>query len=208
MPTNSQLIAVPRPLVLASRSAIRARLLREAGVAFETVPGGVDEAAVKAAMAAEAAAPHDVADALAEMKAHRGGTRRPEALALGADQVLACDGRLFDKPVSLDEAAVHLRALRGRRHELLSAAVIVEDGRPVWRHIGRVRLEMRAFSDAFLQTYLDAEGEALLETVGAYRLEGLGAQLFSRVDGDYFSVLGLPLLELLHVLRGRGVVAE
>jgi septum formation protein len=142
------------------------------------------------------------------MKARRGGARRPEAPVLGADQVLACDGRLFDKPANLEAAAEQLRALRGRRHELLSAAVLVEDGRAVWRHVGRVRLEMRGFSEAFLQAYIEAEGDALLDTVGAYRLEGRGAQLFSRIDGDYFSVLGLPLLEVLHVLRGRGVVAE
>jgi len=197
-----------RQLVLASRSPSRARLLRDAGVPFEVVPAGVDEAAVKAALAAEAAPPRDVADALAEMKAGRGATRWPDALALGADQVLACDGRLFDKPATLADAAENLSALRGRRHELLSAAVVVEDGRPVWRHVGRVRLTMRPFSDAFLEDYLAAEGDGVLETVGAYRLEGRGAQLFSHVDGDYFAVLGLPLLELLDFLRGRGVVAS
>ncbi len=159
-------------------------------------------------MLAEAAPARDIADALAELKAHRVAARLPERLVLGADQVLVCDGRLFDKPRDLDEARRQLEALRGRSHELLAAAVVFEAGRPVWRHIGRAQLQMRPFSDAFLDAYLRAEGCDLLATVGAYRLESGGAQLFSRVQGDYFSILGLPLLELLGFLRSRGICSE
>jgi septum formation protein len=197
---------IPAPLILASRSAGRAEMLRRAGVRFDVATAGVDEAAVKAALLAEAAPPRDIADTLAELKAQRVAARMPERLVLGADQVLVCDGRLHDKPRDIADARAQLIALRGRRHELLSAAVVFEAGRPVWRHIGRAQLTMRAFSDAFLDAYLDAEGDDVLTTVGAYRLEGRGAQLFARVDGDLFTVIGLPLLPLLDFLRSRGIL--
>ena len=197
----------PPPLVLASRSTGCADLLRAAGVDFETVPASVDEAAVKAGMLAEDAPPRDIADALAEMKARQVAGRMPERLVLGADQVLVCGGRLFDKPATVAEVGDQLRDLRGRAHELLSAAVIYENAAPVWRHIGRSQLVMRTFSDSFLADYLTQQGAAVTTTVGAYRLEAGGAQLFTRVQGDYFSVLGLPLLELLGFLRGRELIA-
>ena len=200
--------AAAAPLILASRSAARAAVLRDAGIPFEAVPAAVDEAAVKAAMLAEAAPARDIADALAELKALRGAARAPGRLVLGADQVLVCDGELFDKPQDLADARRQLLALRGRTHELLSAAVVFEAGGPVWRHVGRARLTMRAFSAAFLDRYLAEEGDAVLESVGAYRLEARGAQLFSRVEGDLFTIMGLPLLELLAFLRSRGVCAE
>jgi septum formation protein len=192
-------------VILASRSPARANLLRNAGISFKVAPVAVDEEAVKEGMLAEQAPPRDIADALAELKAHRAASREPGALAIGADQVLECGGRLFSKPGSLEEAREQLAALRGRAHILLSAAVIYENARPVWRHVGQVRMVMRPFSDSFLDEYVHAEGEALLHTVGCYRLEGLGAQLFSQVSGDYFSVLGLPLLELLGFLRTRSI---
>lgn len=199
---------MPQPLVLASGSTARAALLGQAGVAVEAVGASVDEAAVKAAMLAEGASPRDIADALAELKGRRIAARAPGRLVLAADQVLVCESRLFDRPGDLAEARAQLRMLRGKTHELLSAAVAFEDARPVWRHIGRAQLVMRPFSDAFLETYLETHGSALLSTVGAYRLEAGGSQLFSRVQGDYFSVLGLPLLEVLGFLRSRGVCQE
>jgi septum formation protein len=127
---------------------------------------------------------------------------------IGADQVLVHRGEILDKPATVDEARAHLRRLRGQQHELLSAAVIVVAGAPVWRHVGRARLAMRPFSDAFLDRYLEQVGARALTSVGAYQLEGLGAQLFARVEGDYFTVLGLPLLEVLGFLRARGVLVE
>ena len=195
-------------IVLASASAVRANLLRNAGVEVTVEAARVDEAAVKAALLAEGAPPRDVADKLAELKALRVGTRHGSALVLGADQVLVHRGEILDKPTSLAQARAHLRRLRGERHELVCAAVVVLQGAPVWRHIGAARLTMRPFSDDFVDRYLGNIGEQALTSVGAYHLEGLGAQLFARVDGDYFTVLGLPLLEILGFLRARGVLGE
>lgn len=196
------------PLILASGSEARARMLRDAGVPADVVPAAVDEAAVKAGLRAEAAPARDVADLLAELKAQRVATRRPDRLVLGADQVLVLDGAILDKPTDRADARAQLLALRGRRHELLSAAVIFEAGRPVWRHVGRALLTMRPFSDAFLDDYLDAEGALAFSSVGAYRIEGRGAQLFARVEGDLFTIMGLPLLEVLGFLRTRGICIE
>lgn len=195
-------------LILASASAARAAMLTAAGIAHEVQPARIDEAAVKAAMTAEGAPPRDIADKLAEMKALRVSQRQPGRLVLAADQVLVQDGRLYDKPADMTAARAQLAALRGQTHELLSAAVVARDGAPVWRHVGAARLTMRPFSDEFLDAYLARIGDLALTSVGCYHLEGLGAQLFARVEGDYFTILGLPLLELLGFLRARGVLPE
>jgi septum formation protein len=194
------------PLILASASPARAALLQGAGVAIEVMPARIDEDAVKASFEAEGAGPRDLADALAAMKAQRVSARLPGALVLGADQVLDCDGRRFDKPRDAAEARAQLLELRGRPHRLHSAAAVARDGAVIWRHVGLARLTMRPFTDAFLDRYVAAEGERLTQSV--YRLEGPGAQLFSQVQGDYFTVLGLPLLELLGFLRAQKALVE
>lgn len=197
-----------RTLILASGSEARATLLREAGVPFEAVVARIDEAAFREAMVAEGAPPRDIADGLADLKARRVARSRPDAMVLGCDQILVCEGRMFGKPGDLEAARQHLRDLRGRAHELLSAAVVYEDGAPVWRHVGRARLTMRMFSDAFLDAYVTRHGSRLLASNGAYQVEEGGSQIFNRIEGDYFSILGLPLLELLAFLRTRGTVQE
>jgi septum formation protein len=193
--------------VLASASAVRARLLEMAGVPFAIRPAHVDEAAVKESLLASCAKLRDVADALAELKALRVSSALPDALVLGADQVLAFDGKLVNKCADLDEARALLQRLRGKKHELISALVLARAGGTVWRHVDRARLWMREVSDRFLDDYLAAEGEDILQGVGCYRLEGRGAQLFERIEGDYFTVLGLPLLPLLGMLRQQGIIA-
>lgn len=195
-------------MILASASTARRRMLEDAGVAVRVEPARVDETAIKEAMLAEDIPPRDIADALAEVKAARISGRYPEELVLGADQVLVCDGEIFNKAGSAGEARDKLRTLRAKRHDLISAAVICERGEPVWRHVGTARLTMRPFSDAFLDHYLSGAGDAVTSSVGCYHLEGMGAQLFSRIEGDYFTILGLPLLEILGYLRARGVLTE
>lgn len=194
-------------LVLASASAARSRVLRDAGLAFAVEPAAVDEAALVASMVAEGGGGAEVASALAELKAMRVASRHAGALVIGADQVLVCEGRLFAKPETADRARADLRALRGRTHELMSAVCVARDGQPLWRHLARARMAMRPFSDTFLEDYLEATGEDALASVGAYQVERLGAQLFSRIEGDHTAILGLPLLPLLDFLRGHGIVA-
>jgi len=192
-------------LVLASASGSRRRMLSAAGLAFEIDPPRMDEEAAKASLRAAGLKPRDQADKLAELKALSISRRRPE-FVIGADQMLAVEGDVLDKPKDADEARAHLLRLRGKTHALLTAAVVAREGAVIWRHIETPHLKMRAFSDAFLDDYLARAGQDVLTSVGAYQLEGLGAQLFERVEGDYFSVLGLPLLPLLAFLREHGIV--
>ena len=188
-------------LILASGSATRLQMLRQAGIVLTAECPGVDEDAVKQAgrQAAEGAA--WVAATLAELKAHRVSQRHPRALVLGADQMLSCEGEWFDKPVSRAAARDQLSRLRGRTHQLISSAVMVCDGERVWQATGQAELTMRPFSDKFLERYLDQAGDDVLHSVGAYRIEECGIQLFSKIDGNHFVILGLPLLPLLAYLR-------
>jgi len=194
-------------LLLASQSAARRAMLHAAGIAHDAMASGVDEETAKAALGADGLSPRDLADALAELKAIRVSKRVPGAMVLGGDQTLALDdGTTFDKPVDRDAAAEQLRRLSGRTHVLHSAAVIAEAGRPVWRHVDRAKMTMRSLSEKFIQSYLDLEYAEISGCVGCYRIEGPGAQLFARVEGSHFTILGLPLLPLLDYLRIRGVI--
>ena len=195
-------------LILASASPIRLSLLRAAGVVAEARPVAVDEETIRQSLEAEGAHPRDIADTLAEMKARKRADKDPDALVLGCDQVLEFDRRAWGKAETPDAARAQLQALRGQTHRLLSAAVVYDRGEPVWRHVGEVRLTMRSFSDSYLEDYLSRNWDSVRHAVGCYKLEEEGARLFSRIDGDYFTVLGLPLLPLLGWLADRGTLAS
>ena len=192
------------PITLASGSGIRAQMLRNAGLSVTVQPARIDEESVMAALLAEGASARDVADALAEMKAAKVAGRAPGALVLGCDQVLALDRQILSKAADPEELTGQLRRLRGKTHQLLSAAVLYEDGAPVWRHVGVVRLQMRDLSDGFIADYVARNWDEVRHAVGGYMLEAEGVRLFTRIDGDYFTVLGLPLMELLNYLTLRG----
>jgi septum formation protein len=193
-------------IVLASQSKARRALLTAAGIDAAIEPAALDESEIKRRVRADGGSSERCAAELAVAKAARVARKNLDALVIGADQILDCGGDWFDKPRDLAEAREQLRALRGRTHELVSAVTVTRDDKNLWRHVARARLMMRPFSDAFLDDYVAAMGERLCETVGGYALEGLGAQLFERVEGDYFSILGLPLLPLLAFLREEGAL--
>lgn len=193
------------PIILASGSAIRRQILRDAGINFEVITRSVDEDAIKDSMLAESCRLRDIADALAEAKSVR-VSRQEGGLVIGADQIMVMNECLFDKPKDMAEAKTRLINMRGKTHYLIGAVVISENGIPVWRHLSKTKLTMRDFTESFLDDYLKAEGNALLQSVGAYRFEGRGSQLFSKVEGDFFSILGLSLLPVMDYLRQRGAI--
>jgi septum formation protein len=193
-------------LILASASQIRRTLLERAGVLHEAMAARVDEPAIRESLGTEGAKPRDIADALAEAKARKQSLRHPDAMVIGCDQVLEFEGEALAKAETRAEAAAQLRRLSGKTHRLHSAVVICEGGQPVWRHVGIVRLTMRELSVPYLTGYLERNWESVRDCVGAYKLEEEGVRLFARVEGDYFTVLGLPLIELLGYLALRGVI--
>ena len=195
-------------LVLASGSGSRRQMLDAAGLTFDISPADVDERAIRETLQADNSGiePADVAEVLARAKAEAISHQRPDALVIGADQVLALDDEIFEKPTDLAGARRHLQKLRGRTHQLHSAVVLADRGEVVWAHVDTASLTMHAFSADFLENYLTLAGTVICDSVGAYQLEGLGVQLFERIEGDYFTILGLPLLPLLGELRARKVI--
>lgn len=193
-------------LILASASVSRAAMLRQAGLDFDVKPARIDEEEIKLSLKSDGVSLRDAATALAELKAHRISTAEPLDFIVAADSMVACGDRWFDKPGDMAAAREQLQSLRGKTHELVSAVALARGGSVIWRHAESARLTMRDFSDAFLDAYLAQAGDAVLSCVGCYQLEGLGVQLFSRIQGDFFTILGLPLLPLLDVLRENKVL--
>ncbi|WP_346912148.1 Maf-like protein [uncultured Roseibium sp.] len=193
-------------LVLASGSRIRAELLENAGLSIEIDPADIDERAVEEPLLKAGFSPEDLALVLAEAKANDVSERRPGDLVIGADQILAFEGERHTKPENMEAARRQLLAFSGKTHELLSAVVISKDGEAIWRHVSTAKLTMRKLTPAFIGHYLAQVGDVALSSVGAYQLEGPGVQLFEKIEGDYFTVLGLPLLPLLAELRNLNVL--
>ncbi len=191
-------------IILASGSDIRAQLLRNAGLSFDVIPARVDEDMIKMSLKAEGASSRDLADALAEFKARKISEKHPEALVLGCDQVADLGGDVLSKPRDPKDAIAQLTAMSGMTHRLFSAAVLYKDGEPLWRHVGTVRLKMRDLSPDYIADYVGRNWASIRHSVGGYKLEEEGVRLFTKVDGDYFNVLGLPLTELLSYLIVRG----
>lgn len=193
-------------LILASGSQICADLLRNAGVTIDVIPARIDEDALRKTLLAGSASPRDIADALAEGKARKISMKHPDRLVLGCDQIAEIKGDILTKPGTKKAAIEQIRRLSGQQHRLLSAAVLYHNGQPVWRHVGQVRLQMRKISEEYLQNYMARNWHSIRHSVGGYKLEEEGVRLFSRVEGDYFNVLGLPLIELLSYLTERGAL--
>ena len=193
-------------LILASASEIRKNCLLRAGVHVETIPARIDEVAIKDSLTLDGASPRDIADALAAAKALKVAGKHPDRLVLGCDQVLELDGRILSKPDSQDHAIAQLSAMRGKMHRLFSAAVVCEEARPVWRHVGESRLWVRDASDSWIEDYVARNWNSIRHSVGAYKLEEEGVRLFTRIEGDHFNILGLPLLEILSYLTLKGTL--
>jgi len=193
-------------LVLASTSAARNRLLKNAGVSFHTIASGVDEAPIKREGKLGDRGPREVAETLAAKKALNVSRAHPHAIVIGSDQLLVCKDEWFDRPPSLVAARKQLERLSGRVHQLVNATVIIKNGAAIWNYQNTINVEMRELSSDLIEKYLAKEGEAVCESVGAYKLEGCGAQLLAQVDGDFFSILGLPLLPLLGFLREQNIL--
>ncbi|MEC8579159.1 MAG: Maf family nucleotide pyrophosphatase [Pseudomonadota bacterium] len=196
------------PLILASGSKIRTELLSSAGITHSVQVARIDEDSVRGALAAEQAKPRDVADTLAELKARKISQKNPGAYVLGCDQILQIDDRILSKPETIEQGKEQLTLLSGKKHMLLSAAVLYQDGEPKWRHIGMVRLYMRELSDGFIDDYLGRNWPSVADSVGAYKLEEEGVRLFTRIEGDHFNVLGLPLIEFINHLTLIGELAS
>ncbi|MBL4907078.1 MAG: Maf family protein [Sneathiella sp.] len=203
---NSPTVNAAPSVILASSSKSRETLLRNAGLNFEIAPASVDEEEMKHSMQAAGASAAETAVALAELKAIRISRHFPDHYIIGADQMLECGSLWFDKPIDKEHARAHLTTLRGKTHKLQNAVCVVKTSAVIWHHVNEARMNMRKFSDDFLDQYMEMAGDDILLSVGAYQLEGVGAQLFNKVDGDFFSILGLPLLPLLDFLRGHKVV--
>lgn len=194
------------PIILASASEIRLQLLTAAGLQISAQPARIDEVAVRAGLAAENATPRDVADSLAEMKARKIADKNPTALVLGCDQILVLKDRIFSKPDTASDARAQLLALRGQTHLLISAIVLYDHAKPVWRHVSEARLCMRYISEQYIDAYLARNWHSVRHAVGAYKLEEEGIRLFSTLEGDYFAILGLPILPLIGYLAQRGMI--
>ena len=192
------------PLILASSSSIRLKLLQSAGIQVSAHPARIDEDAIRRSLQAGLAKPDDIADALAELKARKLAEKNPTSLVLGCDQVLAIGSEILNKPETVEEAESQISRLQGQTHQLLSAVVLYDDNKPIWRHMGVARMTMRTLSQDYLTAYLSRNWPDIATSVGGYKLESEGVRLFSRIEGDYFTILGLPLLPLLGYLGDRG----
>ena len=194
-------------IVLASASSVRTRLLSAAGVPHDIIPAHIDEAEVRDRLLADDATHGSIAEVLAELKAqHVAADVAADTIVLGTDQILSCEGELFEKPVGLNGVREHLKRLMGKEHTLHAAVCAVRDGAVVWHHNSTATLHMRTLTDGFIERYVETVGEAACQSVGAYEMEGMGPHLFSQIDGDFFDILGLPLLPVLEFLRNEDVV--
>lgn len=193
-------------IILASKSSARRQILENAAVSFRWLDADINENTIKKKSLELGKRPEIIAHELACAKAHLISNSYPNALVIGCDQLLCLDGKIYDKPRSLIDAAAHLKSFRNNTHKLIASVVIVKAGELIWSYTDEAKMHVRNLSDEFIETYLKIEGEKVLTSVGAYRLEGMGSQIFERIDGDYFTILGLPLLPILEELRHKGAL--